>query len=276
MDGYDIFYLKNTDESLKFRHHNHFVIIFNVLMEFQAILNNRRVCIDKGCMVLLDESDNLHLISSYRSDSARYELYLSKQYVYELSTALTDLAECFRYKDFSEVNIMRLSEAEAELVRTNMAKLMELADSGDIYGTDLTKRLLVSSILLVANRNFRRIFSLSSSDLPLPMNSRFHQIVTFVRENYWEDITMDGLSIKFSISRNDLCSLFRQFTCKTPIQYLIEYRISKATEFLKEAVSVESVCTKVGFNNYPHFSRTFKKYVGVSPKQYQNNMRRQH
>ncbi len=276
MDGYELFLSRSADDRPKYRHLDQFAIIFNISSPFQAVMNNHHLHIGRNSIILLDDEDNLHLISSPDSDFVRYELYISKSYVDDLSTSVTDLSECFRYKDFGEVNVISLSEDDAMRIRNQMDTLLSISAGDASYGLSLMKRLLVSYILLLANMNFRKAFCLSPDDLPLPKSSRFYQIVTYIRENYWEDITIDGLSIRFNISRNDLCSMFRQFTGRTPIQYLIEFRISKATEFLKESIPVEGVCNKVGFNNYPHFSRTFKKRVGMSPKQYQSMVRNLH
>ena len=273
MDGFELFFLRNIEERPRHRHLGQYALIFNVSRPFQAVLNNRHVSVERDSLIILDEADSMHIISSPEAEHARYELYIPRSYADDISTSSTDLLECFRYKDFCDINVLRLHDSDAARLRRLFRMLRDLSVSDDSYGSSFTKRLTVSYILLLANMSFRKEFGLSSEDLPLPRNSRFYQIVTYIRENYWEDITIDGLSIRFNISRNDLSSLFRQFTGRTPIQYLIEYRISKATEFLKEAVPVEGVCNKVGFNNYPHFSRTFKKRLGMSPKQYQRMIR---
>lgn len=275
-EGYELYFSKGIDDRPRYRHRDRYIIIFNIAGPFQVVINNHHIHIEKDSIILLGEDDNLHLISSPEADFSRYELYIMKSYVDDLSTSATDLSECFRYKDFVDVNVISLSEADAAQIRDQLDRLQRLSDFGDHYGSSFSKRLLISYILLIANMKFRQAYGLSQDDLPLPGNSRFYQIVTYIRDNYWEDITIDGLSLKFGISRNDLCGLFRRSTGRTPIQYLIEYRISKAMEFLKDAVSAEGVCNKVGFNNYPHFSRTFKKRVGMSPKQYQNMVRNLH
>ncbi len=56
--------------------------------------------------------------------------------------------------------------------------------------------------------------------------------------------------------------------------YIINCRISKEKELLVKGNSVEEACGKSGFNNLSHFSRTFKNKVGMSPKQYQQSVRK--
>jgi AraC-like DNA-binding protein len=46
----------------------------------------------------------------------------------------------------------------------------------------------------------------------------------------------------------------------------------KAKELLMKDYSVEEVCDLAGFNNLPHFSRSFKQHTGCSPKRYQLTM----
>ena len=61
--------------------------------------------------------------------------------------------------------------------------------------------------------------------------------------------------------------VFKQATGKSPQQYLIGYRMSKATELLKlTALPVSEVGRAVGYPNQLHFSRAFKGVFGMPPR----------
>ncbi|WP_421757430.1 helix-turn-helix transcriptional regulator [Clostridium beijerinckii] len=59
-------------------------------------------------------------------------------------------------------------------------------------------------------------------------------------------------------------------TGKSPISYLIDIRIRKSKDLLKDGHTVSDVSYLVGFNDIFYFSKCFKKYVGVSPSQYKS------
>jgi YesN/AraC family two-component response regulator len=73
----------------------------------------------------------------------------------------------------------------------------------------------------------------------------------------------------FSVSLNFLfCSLFKSATGYTVKEYITARRMMFAKQLLLHNESVSQVMEKVGYNNYSRFIQVFKKYVGVTPKQY--------
>ena len=61
----------------------------------------------------------------------------------------------------------------------------------------------------------------------------------------------------------------------SPVEYLIQYRISIACKILRESSDkIASVSVKVGYDNVSYFCRIFKKLVGKSPSQYRTERKR--
>ncbi|HAP7855034.1 TPA: helix-turn-helix domain-containing protein, partial [Enterococcus faecium] len=55
----------------------------------------------------------------------------------------------------------------------------------------------------------------------------------------------------------------------TIYNYISKRKVSAAKIMLKSNYTISEVSLGLGFSDSSHFSRVFKKYVGVSPKQYQ-------
>ena len=68
-----------------------------------------------------------------------------------------------------------------------------------------------------------------------------------------------------------LSRLFKEETGILLQDYIIQKRMEKAQELLNQGVRIGEVATAVGYENFPHFSRAFKKMYGISPKQYQSS-----
>ncbi len=68
----------------------------------------------------------------------------------------------------------------------------------------------------------------------------------------------------------------RQFTAAIgvpPYRYLIELRIQRAAELLRDTeLSVTQICSRVGFNNLSHFTTTFHRHTGLSPSAYRRRV----
>lgn len=91
----------------------------------------------------------------------------------------------------------------------------------------------------------------------------------FIDINYQDDISVEDIAASANMNRKNLYSVFKKLTGFSPRDYLIYYRMCKATALLKGTnLSVETVAVSVGYGDQFHFSKEFKKNVGYSPSEY--------
>jgi AraC-like DNA-binding protein len=97
----------------------------------------------------------------------------------------------------------------------------------------------------------------------------------FIDHCYDHPLNLDQISEKACFSRYHFLRLFRQAFNKTPHQYLIERRIEKAKELLRneDALRVTDICFEVGFQSLGSFSSLFHKCVGHAPVTYREKAR---
>ncbi len=125
----------------------------------------------------------------------------------------------------------------------------------DIYRTTYLLQIL-SSISLAVN----------NPPLPKELEPLIKQI-KFIEANYYQPLTLDQLSNQAMMSKNSFMQLFKKHTGKSPIQYLLDFRIKIAQGFLLETTkSIGEISNSVGFENPLYFSTLFKKKIGLSPK----------
>ena len=78
----------------------------------------------------------------------------------------------------------------------------------------------------------------------------------FIFMNYNKDITLESLSDHVHLSAAYFSKQFKYFFGENFIDYLINYRINKAKEFLKEGVyKANEVSKMIGFNDEKYFIR---------------------
>jgi AraC-like DNA-binding protein len=92
----------------------------------------------------------------------------------------------------------------------------------------------------------------------------------YIDNNYDSDLNLDLLSHLRFISKFHLLRLFKKHYGQTPRQYLIDKRIEKSKEHLKNGMSVTETCFAVGFESLGSFSTLFKTKTGKSPSEFQN------
>ena len=96
----------------------------------------------------------------------------------------------------------------------------------------------------------------------------------YIHDNIEEDISIDELSHVANMSKYHLIRLFRSQFGLPPHQYILNHRINKAREALKNGVSATDVAHEFGFFDSSHLNRHFKRAYGVTPKQYQLQVQR--
>lgn len=94
-------------------------------------------------------------------------------------------------------------------------------------------------------------------------------VLTLLEEKFSEPLTLEDLSKSVGMTPKYFCRFFHQMTNKTPIEYLNYYRIDVACELmLTKDICITDVALDCGFNDVSYFIKTFKKYKGITPKQY--------
>ena len=83
------------------------------------------------------------------------------------------------------------------------------------------------------------------------------------------DISLDLLTKKFKISKSNLNKKFIRKFQYTPIKYLNNLRMMKAEEILmKTDKNITEISMELGLTSPSNFTRSFKKFTGLSPSEY--------
>ncbi len=98
------------------------------------------------------------------------------------------------------------------------------------------------------------------------------EAITYIEQNFQNDISIEELASTLGIDRSYFGKIFRKTMGKSPQEFLISYRMIKATELLQLTdLSIGNIGKAVGYENQLHFSRAFKKHYGVSPKHWRED-----
>ncbi|KOR87958.1 response regulator transcription factor [Paenibacillus solani] len=92
----------------------------------------------------------------------------------------------------------------------------------------------------------------------------------YIEENYdMEDLSLQEVADSVGMSVTYLSRTFKNETNMNFVKYLVQVRMEKAKELLAESeLSAQETAYRVGFSDYVHFSKTFKKYHGLTPSAY--------
>lgn len=94
------------------------------------------------------------------------------------------------------------------------------------------------------------------------------EVYDFICCNYMSDITVEGLADMVNLDRRYLSRRFKERFGVPVRQFLMEYRLEKAAEFLSRGFSVADTAEMAGYRDVCNFSKMFKKIRGKSPAEY--------
>ena len=144
---------------------------------------------------------------------------------------------------------------EAELLNNNYG--------GTLYGESLA---LAFSLYLLERYSDRFL------PLPRPKGKlsslQLKEVIEYIHAHLGSELSLTELATQLNLSTFHFARLFKKSLGLSPHKYVLQNRLERAKRLIAVAsqVSLSDIALQVGFYDQTHFSKAFKKYVGVSPK----------
>lgn len=98
---------------------------------------------------------------------------------------------------------------------------------------------------------------------------KFKKVLTYIEQHYREQITLEEMAKQCGMNRNYFCRAFKEYTGRTPIEYLNYFRIESACEQIAGTEDkLREIAQSCGFNDYSYFIKVFKSQKGATPRDY--------
>lgn len=153
-----------------------------------------------------------------------------------------------RTKSSPKANIIK---SDYELLDRLYRKLPFFTENQISYFIDLLPRILFQDAIEIES------------------DSIIEEIYRYIENNLKEDLSINSLSQKFFISKNKLYSIFEENFETTVNDYIINRRIEKAKELLKNTNEpIYKIAEEIGIGNYTYFCKLFKRKTGKTPREY--------
>jgi AraC-like DNA-binding protein len=96
---------------------------------------------------------------------------------------------------------------------------------------------------------------------------RIDAICAYLSRNYANHIESAELPRLFHMQKASLCRFFKRATGRTMTEYVNELRVGAAAQLLTSTdLSILEIALQVGFEDYSHFNRQFRKVKGIGPR----------
>jgi AraC family transcriptional regulator len=141
---------------------------------------------------------------------------------------------------------------------------------------NLGSRLYIDSLANVLAVRLLRQYSASKPQLAiyaggLPQR-QLQQILEYIHAHLERDIKLADLAGAIGMSQFHFSHLFKQSIGTSPYQYLLQQRIERAKQLLKQTDrSIVDIAFECGFNSHSHLSKQFRQLTGMTPKSYRSS-----
>ena len=105
-----------------------------------------------------------------------------------------------------------------------------------------------------------------------PTEKSVIRAIRYIQENFQTQITLKKLSEVAGVNEKYLCRIFKEYTSKSPINYINELRIENSCqEMTLGKKTITQAAFDSGFNDSSYFSKLFRMYKKMSPKEYKTS-----
>ncbi|WP_300380573.1 AraC family transcriptional regulator [Clostridium sp.] len=200
------------------------------------------------------------------------ELFDSNTNCRELHIGLTNL-DLFsttkkNYIDVGNKNILTLSRYKDNILK-NCLEIVEEQRNYNQTSPFMLKSLVMKLLVLLHRELNEEVPNIDCHEFSFKSREKkalVEGITNYLILNYIEDISLYTLSKNMYLSPVYISKIFKEIMGDSPINYLIQIRLSKAKDLLKDSnLSIKTIAKMVGYNDPYYFSKLYKKYYGVSP-----------
>ena len=175
---------------------------------------------------------------------------------------IQNLAVCAVHIDYSE--------KWHETFRDRMLEVISLdKKKPDFYELDISIRMQILWRLLVEHLPHQPVSTASD----FTEYERIRRILSYIEQNYMNQITLDDISEHIHLCESECTRLFKRHMNTTLFSFLQEYRIERSLEYLNTKESISSIAEKTGFSDSNYYSKVFSKIKGCSPREYRKNLK---
>lgn len=226
------------------KEHSHKELSIGIILKGSTtvVIDNREYRVERHNLILIPEN-RVHLCIPDDKDNFRFIMvYIESNW----------LKNTFNIKT---------EEIEAEVCKghSDIIKLVEkLVNKESLNESDYV--LFTQELFL---DNFKII------ELPIPIEKKIlTDVKEYLNSNFSSSISLNDLSNEYCINKYSLIRGFKRQFGLSPHSYLINLRINRAKELLKNDLDYTKIALDCGFYDQSHFIKTFKDYTGLTPDKF--------
>lgn len=253
--------------------HNFFELVFIVSGVGLHHINESSLPYKTGDVFLLTPHDEHEFAVQERT------IFGYLKFTEQLFIEKTELVSDLKWRKQIDAVILHSNSVPGSIIsreedRERMFQLYQLLkqefESPATYGRSIVLELF-GALLMIISRN------ISTENLVATFSEkdRVNAILTYVRQNISnpEQIRIAVIASTFNISPNYVSVFIKKHAGISIQQYVIQTKMKMAERLLKQTnLTITQIAQKMNFTDTSHFTKTFKKYKGLTPKVFRKNI----
>jgi AraC-like DNA-binding protein len=135
-------------------------------------------------------------------------------------------------------------------------------------GRDLILQSYLYKFIYLLMNNIKNLDKFPEEDIS---KKYVEAAIIYINNNYCKNITINNIANHVNITRAYLYRLFKKYLDSSPQEFLINFRMERASELLKTSnFTIGDIARSVGYRDALLFSKIFKKINGVTPTEFRH------
>jgi AraC-like DNA-binding protein/quercetin dioxygenase-like cupin family protein len=243
-------------------YHDHFEIYYQLTGERYYFIKDRSYYVKKGDIIVINKTE-LHKTSFAGAEVyERILINFKEDYIRDMLNSSEDMDPMELFS--RDVNVYSLSLSEQNFAEQLLNKMLD-ENKKRADGFNLYMKISLLELLIFLNRLSWKAQN-HYLEFPSALHKKISTVAKYISNNYFLELTLNGLSLEFHVSPFYLSRTFKEVTGITLTEYINITRIKEAQRLLVDTnLGVSEIAEKVGFDSSTHFGRVFKSIVQVPP-----------
>lgn len=266
-DNFKIFHIRDKkDIKFEYHHHDFSKIVILIDGDLTYYIEGKAYILKPWDILFVNKNEIHKPVVNPNKYYERIVIWLNPDFMAKYAQGNNDLLKCFEVAIKNNYNLLRLNMKSIEIIK-NLIQDIQNCNNSNEFGSEILKESLFVQLMVLMNRLF--LNSDKNRDIEdIQYDKTIEGVLNYINSNLENDLSIDTIASEFFISKYYLMRKFKNQIGSSIHNYVVQKRLILARSLISNGLSMSSVCSRCGFNDYSSFVRAFKKVYGVSPSNY--------
>ena len=266
-DNFKIFHIRDKkDIKFEYHHHDFSKIVILIDGDLTYYIEGKAYILKPWDILFVNKNEIHKPVVNPNKYYERIVIWLNPDFMAKYAQGNNNLLKCFEVAIKNNYNLLRLNMKSIEIIK-NLIQDIQNCNNSNEFGSEILKESLFVQLMVLMNRLF--LNSDKNRDIEdIQYDKTIEGVLNYINSNLENDLSIDTIASEFFISKYYLMRKFKNQIGSSIHNYVVQKRLILARSLISDGLSMSSLCSRCGFNDYSSFVRAFKKVYGVSPSNY--------